>query len=624
MIFRLLVLVPSGNSLPGWLNPAGKDYETLRLEWKPGLSVNSEVKRCHAVVICGWADPSPVVAAVSRAIVDLMIPGPYPVVVSDHDWNDRYFPGVSVHDSAGESGSAAKIVWLAKVQAIRRKASFRNILLTLVTTLALLAGMGSGLLTMWSSRYDTTLQNGLMLLDGLEGPRPRLMTGSSLQALRDRFSDIGAWRPTSPASFEITGRMSRAHDLLGRWIAPLEEASSWPEIEETGSLARLRSLAERVRNFHPDLPMFDEVPLGREALAYRDEITKGVDDATRAMELISRRVEARRESLGLFGYRKANETDWNGWHKASQNLLDDGSGLPFDSPLMMLEDVRQAVRIERESLLDLIRAREMTILLGLVGTDAQALLVPPESSADASAATNRLLSILDLYPMAESDLTGSGLPTVFMSALRERVRLCRAGWISGGAKQIVGLINPMAGGLASWRLSIGKTRRSSLVAGWNRLLGILGRMEIGASHGAPIDDLEKYFNTPENPIPMSMAILDFPASPVSGDLHLVVENLARSGATVRLVKHRTDRLAGVLRVTFHAEPGSSLAWLPGENCVARLMSEGAEIATWRGPNRQVVGTEGLSGQASSGIRANLSWPVGSIPLPPPWFVDSIR
>jgi len=624
MKFRLLVLVAGGSSLPGWFNPDGKDYETLRLEWKPGLPVNSEVKRCQVAVICGWADPSPVVAAVSRAIMELMIPGPYPVVVSDHGLTDRCFPGLSVHEFAGEVGTEAKIVSLAKMQSRHRKASFRSILLALVTTLALVAGMGSGLLTLWSSRYDITLQQGLMLLDGLEGPRPRLVTGSSLQVMRDRFNDIGAWHPTSPASFEISGRMSRALDLLGRWIAPLEEASSWPEIEEAGSLTRLRSLADRVKNFHPDLPMFDEVPLGREALAHRDEIIKGVDDATSCMEKISRRVEARRESLGLFGYRKANETDWEGWHKATQNLLDEGSVWPSDSPLMMLAEVRQAVRIERESLLDLVRAREMVLLLGLIGTDGQALLVPPESSADASVATHRLSSILELVPTAESDLTGSGLPTAFMSALRDRVRLCRAGWIAGGAKQVVDLINPTAGGLASWRVSIEKNRQSSLVAGWDRLLGILGRMETGLSHGAPIDDLEQYFNTPKKAISMTMAMIDFPAPPVGGDLHLVVENLARAGATVPLAKRRADRLAGVLRVTFHAEPGSSLPWLPGENCVARLMSEGAEIATWRGPIRQVVGTEGLSGQASSGISAKLSWPIGSVPLPPPWFVDSIR
>ena len=618
----VLVVAPPGYALPTWLATRQAKGKVGRIDWVPGTRFNPPFPAFEAVVIAGWNDSDVLLGILASANIRAMEPAPLPVGLLETAVPAVPHPAIECHviDSNGDP----ELDW-SRFLGILRKRSLASRLILLLATMGLLlvsALMGAGLMTLWAAGYDPALQRGLMLIDGLEGARPRLLHGESFQALHDRMKGIESWKPDSVASGEIADRVGRAGMLLIQWLAPLDEAASWPEVEDAGTLERLKKLGERVVQFNPEVPLFSDAPLGREAMARREEILKSVVDATRQIQITRQRVESRREFLALARYRSGGEPDWSGWFRDSAMLLRETAEVPADSPVMALRDVRQALFLERESIVDLSRARKMVEMLGLAGP-GPALLVPPASGADAALATHRLAIVQEMEGLGLQDFSAVGLPSVFVGALRNHVERCRAGWLTGGGKQVLELIRPLAGGIGAWRESVGKSRGFPMVSGWNQLVGVLCRMAESEAEVPPLDRLERFLGTAEQPLVPKEAVVEVPQSP-SAEMVLILENTSRTAATVQLTQSQAEKRNGVWVITFRADADAKLVWFPGEPCSARLKQAGKDQTIWRGPPRQVLGTEGIWGKSAAGIPARLRWMSQTVPEPPAWFVEAIR
>lgn len=619
---RVLLVTPPGHTLPPWLAVREANGNARRFNWSPGTALHSELGRYDAVVLAGWEDPASLLAVLAGEALHAMEPAPLQVGLVETSPPKNSSPGVDCHMIGGKGDPESDLALWLREQSARRASNLRLLLAATAGLLLVSAMLGAGLITLWTAGYDSALQQGLMLVDGLEGVHPRLIYGESLQALHERIDGIDAWSPDSVASGEIARRVAKARAVLAQWLMPLDEAASWPEVEDLGTLERLEKLAERVGRFHPTIARFSDAPLGREALALKEEILQAAADGARQIKLTQQRIGTRRELLAMANYRSTGEPDWSGWHSDSAKLLDETVEVAEDSPVMALRDVRRAVFSERESILDLSRARKIVELLGLAGP-GPALLVPPETGADAVLAAHRMSVIQENETHPLADFNVEGLPTVFVTAIRTRVDRCRAGWLAGGGRQVLELIQPVDGGITAWREAVGKGRGLPVVSGWDQLVGLLNVMKEKQADHPPLEGLERYLKTSFQGLPMRSAFVESSEMPSAG-LVLVIENMARPGEIVRMVLSNVEKRNGSWLTTFRSNPEAKLAWMPGEACLARLVHRDNVLATWRGATRQVVGTEGIWGKSAFGIPAQLRWPPDTIPEPPGWFVESIR
>ena len=616
----VLLVAPPGHRLPPWLEAGLSKGQVRRVDWIPETPNKLSLGASKGVVVAGWNNLGDLPGILVSANQNSMEPSPIHVGLLEINQPPACYPGIEFH-LIGVDGDPERD-WSKFLQKRGQRSFAHRLHLLLATAVLLLvsAFMGAALITLWSSGYDRALQQGLMLIDGLEGARPRLVHGESYQALQDRMKAIASWGPESVASNEIADRVGRAGAVLRQWLKPLDEAASWPELEDVGTLERLEFLAQRVKLFHPEIPFFSDSPLGREAMARRNEILQAVADANRQIQITTERIELRRELLALTKYRSAAEPDWSRWYHDSNLFLSETAVVPPDSPVMLLREVRKALFLEKESIADLSRSRKMVEILGLAGP-GMALLVPPDSGADAVTASHRMSIIRDMAGAALPDLCAAGLPSVFIGAIRNQVDRSRTGWLAGGGKQVLESIRPLAGGIGAWRESVARSRDFPVVNGWDQLVSLLCRM--AGPEVPPLEALERYLKTANQSLYPCEALVEFPEMP-PGEMVLVLANTNRSEATVRLAQAKKEKRNGGWLITFRAAADARLAWFPGEPCLAVLVHGDKDLAIWQGPARQAVGTEGIWGKSSKGIPSQLRWQKGDVPEPPAWFVEAIR
>lgn len=619
---RIAIVVPPGHGMPAWLESDCGPVQATRIEWTPGNPLRLNPADFHAVVAAGWNDPAELLGALSRKVLSSLEPGPFPVGLVGSDAPAGRFPGVECLGLEAVGNPPEAVARACQSQWRRRVAGRFRILSATVCLLAVWAAMAAGLALLWTMPLDPTLRRGLLLIDGLEGKRPWLIHGESLQALHDRALAIEAWNPDSAASGEIAERVSRAGERLALWLAPLNEAANWPEVEDSGTLDRLATIAKGAARFPSDIPGFSDAPLGREALARRDEIIQAAADAARHIAKARLSLDARRAMLALRGFSPERGPDWVEWHRETSKLMGETGEVPADSPVLALEEIRRTALEESESLADLARARQWVELLGLAGS-GPALLVPPDSGADADLATRRLGLVLKANPHAMGDFSAAGLPAAFVTSIRGRILECRAGWLSGGGGQVAQLIRPSPTGAGNWSESVEKGKGIPVVAGWNQWVGLFSRMSENGGGGGPVDELAAYLRETRRDLAIKAAIVDLPEKPVA-QVSLVLENKDRPGSRLRLEQVTVEKANGNWRVTLRPASSGPLPWLPGEACEARLMGGAVSLAYWGGRQGRALGTEWIWGKSESGIPAILGWEPPPVAKPPGWFVDSIR
>ena len=637
-MIRCLAVVPPGGSMPVGLQSAGAQsrWRTATVEWKPGSSIKSVLSGAEVAVLAGWGTeeiPHEVALVLANECWETMEVARFPVVVIDgplplnKSVSQANSSALAWHGGASnDAGLAKHVETLALARRTRRRVSLRQTVLAAFGLLLMSTVLGAGLLTLWAAGFDPALQEALVLLDGLEGSKPRLLEGESLAAWHDRLQGLDAWQPASLASQELETRVNTARELLRSWIQPIDLAARWPEVEDAGSLKRLRHLAESIHEFNPALSGFSESPLGKDALLHRDEIVAAVRDADRQIEETFRRMEARRELLALARHRTASGVDWVGWYQATEPYLQETMVVAHDAPVRALDELRDAQLAELESLADLRRARVMVNALGLAGP-GPAYLVPPASGATLALAAERMDAVLQADPHALADLVAAGLPGAFVNGISSAVEAARNAWLAGGGKELVARLKPEGTGIEAWRQSLELMKAQPSVSRWNQWIGFLAAMEragAGGSNLPPLDELQRYFATNTKPIvpTAGIVVLD---DMIEGEMVLVVQNTKAPETKLQMNLKFKERKSEGWILAFRPLDKVGLHWAVGDPCTATLMLGEKILAEWSAPATLAVGTEGIWGPSSSGLKARLRWdPAGAVPEPPAWWLRGVR
>lgn len=637
-MIRCLFVVAPGTSLPAGLltAEATSRWRKTTVEWTPGATLPMALRDVELVVMAGWDGvelPHELSQSLAYACSRSMDVARFPVVVMN---------GAPLPEWTGARSHAAALDWcrasdndpdlvpqlerLALGQRSRRRVSFWNTLLAFVALLLMTSVLGAGLLTFWAAGFDPALQEALVLLEGLEGPRPRLLEGESLTAWHDRLKGLENWQPVSLASHEMQTRIQSARVLLASWVAPLDLAALWPEVEETGTLERLRHLADAIRDFNPPIVGFADTPLGKDAFTHRDEILAGVRDADRQIAETYNRIEYRRELLALARHRTPSGVDWPGWYQAGEPYLRETLVVALDAPVRELTELRDARLAELESMADLRRARSMVNLLGLAGPGPP-LLFPPAGPASMTMASERMELILKADSHALADCVAAGLPGAFVAGISPAVEATRTAWLAGGVKELLHRLKPESAGIEAWRTSLTNLTLHPTVSRWNQLLGMLKRFERPGDGGAPrtpLEELQRYFATTAKQILPTAGFLEMEDIP-DGDMVLFLENSKSPESKVVLKPRSRERKMTGWTVAFRPTEHVPLSWAAGEPCTARLQVGDSVLAVWTVPATIAVGTEGVWGQASAGMKARLRWdPVSAVPEPPMWWALGVR
>ena len=637
-MIRCLAVVSPGTFPPMGLQSVSTQFRwrMTTVEWRPGTSLKSVLSGAEIAVLSGWgADEFPVEVTqlLANECRQGMDSAHFPVVVmdwsapSDQGASQANAPALVCHYGSSTSADLAmRVQQLALAQRARRRVSLRQTVLAAIGLLLVSTVMGAGLLTLWAAGFDPALQEALVLLDGLEGSKPRLLEGESLSAWHDRMSGLESWQPASLASHELEARVNTARELLGSWIQPIDLAARWPEVEDAGSLKRLRHLAETIHEFNPALSGFSDSPLGKDALLHRDEIVAAVRDADRQIEETFRRMEARRELLALARHRTASGVDWAGWYQATEPYLQETVVVAHDAPVRALDELRDAQLAELESLADLRRARLMVNALGLAGP-GPAYLVPPTSGATLALAAERLDAVVRADSHAIADLVAAGLPGAFVNGISSAVEAARNAWLAGGGKELVARLKPEGTGIEAWRQSLELIKAQPSVSGWNQWIGFLAAMEragAGRSNLPPLDELQRYFATNSKPIvpTAGIVVLD---DMIEGEMVLVVQNTKAPESKLQMNLKFKERKSEGWILAFRPLDMVGLNWAVGDPCTATLMLGEKILAEWSAPATLAVGTEGIWGPSSSGLKARLRWdPAGAVPEPPAWWLRGMR
>jgi len=207
------------------------------------------------------------------------------------------------------------------------------------------------------------------------------------------------------------------------------------------------------------------------------------------------------------------------------------------------------------------------------------------------------------------------------------VEAARNAWLAGGGKELVARLKPEGTGIEAWRQSLELIKAQPSLSRWNQWIGFLAAMEragAGGSNLPPLDELQRYFATNTKPIvpTAGIVVLD---DMIEGEMVLVVQNTKAPESKLQMNLKFKERKSEGWILAFRPLDMVGLNWAVGDPCTATLMLGEKILAEWSAPATQAVGTEGIWGPSSSGLKARLRWdPAGAVPEPPAWWLRGVR